>query len=32
MVRDNKWEDMAGTPTLVVVQIFFDELRGKLKR
>jgi hypothetical protein len=32
MVRDNKWEDMAGTPTLVVVQSFFDELRAKLKR
>jgi hypothetical protein len=32
MVRDNKWEDMAGTPTLVVAQSFFDELRAKLKR
>ena len=32
MVRDNKWEDMAGTPTLVVVQNFFDELRAKMKR
>ncbi len=32
MVQDNKWEDMAGTPTLVVVQHFFDELRAKLKR
>ena len=32
MVRDNSWEDMAGTPTLVVVQSFFDELRAKLKR
>ena len=32
MVRDNKWEDMAGTPTLVVVQNFFDELRAKLKK
>ncbi len=32
MVRDNKWEDMAGTPTLVVVQNFFDELRAKLKQ
>lgn len=32
MVRDNKWEDMAGTPTLVVVQHFFDELRTKLKK
>lgn len=31
MVRDNKWEDMAGTPTLVVVQNFFEELRAKLK-
>lgn len=32
MVRDNKWEDMAGTTTLVVVQNFFDELRAKLKK
>ncbi|MGH7694640.1 MAG: protein kinase domain-containing protein [Gemmatimonadaceae bacterium] len=32
MVRDNSWGDMAGTPTLVVVQSFFDELRAKLKR
>ena len=32
MLRDNKWEDMAGTPTLVVVQNFFDELRAKLKK
>ena len=32
MVRDNKWKDMAGTPTLVVVQSYFDELLAKLKR
>ncbi len=32
MVRDNKWGDMAGTPTLVAVQGFFDELRAKLKK
>ncbi len=32
MVRDNRWGEMAGTPTLVVVQNFFDELRTKLKR
>lgn len=32
MVRDNQWQDMAGAPTLVVVQGFFDELRAKLKR
>jgi hypothetical protein len=32
MVRDKKWEDMAGTPTLVVVQNFFEELRAKLKK
>ena len=32
MVRDNSWLDMAGTPTLVVVQNFFDELRAKMKR
>lgn len=31
MVRDNNWRDMAGTPTLVVVQNFFEELRAKLK-
>lgn len=32
MVRDNDWGDMAGKPTLVVVQNFFEELRAKLKR
>ena len=32
MVRDNNWGEMAGTPTLVVVQGFFDELRAKLKK
>jgi hypothetical protein len=32
MVRDNSWEDMAGTPTLVVVENFFEELRAKLKK
>ncbi len=32
MVRENSWGDMAGTPTLVVVQGFLDELRAKLKR
>ncbi|HEY4131520.1 MAG TPA: protein kinase [Gemmatimonadaceae bacterium] len=32
MVRENKWEEMAGAPTLVVVQGFFDELRAKLKK
>ncbi|MFP5353900.1 MAG: protein kinase domain-containing protein [Gemmatimonadota bacterium] len=32
MVRDNSWGDMAGTPALVVVQGFLDELRAKLKR
>jgi Tol biopolymer transport system component len=31
MVRDNVWEVMAGSPTLVVVQNFFEELRKKLK-
>jgi serine/threonine protein kinase/Tol biopolymer transport system component len=31
MVRDNSWEEMAGTPTLVVVENFFQELRAKLK-
>ncbi len=32
MVRDNSWLEMAGTPTLVVVQNFFDEVRAKVKR
>ena len=32
MVRENKWGEMAGTPTLVVVENFFDELRAKLKK
>jgi len=32
MVRDNSWEDMAGKPTMVVVQNFFEELRAKLKK
>jgi hypothetical protein len=31
MLRDNDWKDMAGTPTLVIMQGFFDELRAKLK-
>jgi Tol biopolymer transport system component len=32
MVRDNSWEEMAGTRTLVVVENFFQELRTKLKK
>ena len=32
MVRDNTWEDMAGTRTVVVVENFFGELRAKLKK
>lgn len=32
MIRDNDWGAMAGTPTLVVVQNFFGELRAKLKK
>jgi hypothetical protein len=32
MVQDNDWTEMAGTPTLVVVENFFDELRSKLKK
>ena len=32
MVRDNDWNEMAGTPTLVVVENFFEELRAKLKK
>jgi serine/threonine-protein kinase len=31
MVRDNRWADMAGTPRLVVVQGFFEELRAKMR-
>ncbi|HXG72675.1 MAG TPA: hypothetical protein VNJ04_18890 [Gemmatimonadaceae bacterium] len=31
MVRDDSWEDMAGTPTMVV-ENFFEELRAKLKK
>jgi serine/threonine-protein kinase len=32
MVRDNSWEEMAGTGTVVVVENFFEELRAKLKK
>ena len=32
MVRENSWEEMAGAPTVVVVENFFDELRAKLKK
>jgi hypothetical protein len=32
MVRDNSWEEMAGTRTVVVVENFLDELRAKLKK
>jgi len=32
MVRDNSWEEMAGTPAMVVVENFFDELRAKMKQ
>jgi eukaryotic-like serine/threonine-protein kinase len=32
MVRENSWEDMAGTPRLVMVQNFFQELRAKMKK
>jgi serine/threonine-protein kinase len=32
MVRDNSWAAMAGTPTLVVMQNFFSELRLKMKQ
>jgi hypothetical protein len=32
MVRDDSWGEMAGTPTLVVVENFFEELRTKLKK
>ena len=31
MVRDDSWEEMAGTPTMVVENVF-EELRGKLKK
>ena len=32
MVRENIWGEMAGTPTMVVVENFFEELRAKLKK
>ena len=32
MVRDNSWEEMAGTRTVVLVENFFEELRAKLKK
>ncbi len=32
MVLDNNWSEMAGTPTLVAVQGFLQELRQKLKQ
>jgi Tol biopolymer transport system component len=32
MVRDHSWEEMAGTPAMVVVENFFDELRAKMKQ
>lgn len=32
IVRDHSWGDMAGTPTLVLVQNLVDELRAKLKQ
>ncbi|MEO8624275.1 MAG: hypothetical protein ABI625_24555, partial [bacterium] len=32
MVQDESWEHMAGTPTMVMVQNFFEELRAKLKK
>ncbi|MEP7001670.1 MAG: hypothetical protein ABI969_14380, partial [bacterium] len=32
MVRDRSWQDMAGAPSMVVVENFFDELRAKLKK
>ena len=32
MMRDNSWEEMAGTPTVVLVENFFVELRAKLEK
>jgi dipeptidyl aminopeptidase/acylaminoacyl peptidase len=32
MVRENSWQEMAGTPTPVLVENFFSELRAKMKR
>ena len=32
MVRENSWEEMAGAPTMVVVENFFEELRAKVKK
>jgi hypothetical protein len=31
MVRENSWEQMAGTPTPVLVENFFSELHAKMK-
>lgn len=31
MVQARSWEEMAGKPTMVVVENFFEELRSKLK-
>ena len=32
MVRDNSWEEMAGTTTVIVVENFIEELRAKVKQ
>ena len=32
MVRENSWGQMAGTPTPVLVENFFSELRAKMKK
>jgi serine/threonine-protein kinase len=32
MVQDKSWAEMAGTPTMVVVENLFEELRAKLKK
>jgi eukaryotic-like serine/threonine-protein kinase len=32
MLRDNSWEEMAGATTVVLVENFFEELRGKVRK
>lgn len=32
MVREDSWTDMAGMPTVVLVEHFFEELRQKMKQ
>jgi eukaryotic-like serine/threonine-protein kinase len=32
MVRDDSWDDLAGTRTVVIMENFFDDLRAKMKK